>query len=301
MQTNKLGSEGVVLWPLLEAALVVDTGEAPKPFKKENPEQKQRKNGYKRSNGRYEGRFRPRSKVMLKQDALTSAAFKGCDKSGNFVYEFLEYFSEIDEKDAWLKVLKADFKRRKKEASDGSGRTDDDDEGAAAAAAAAVAKENSDECTGVSAEKESCTSSSGEKVAEKIIQGQLKRRRRIDGRYPCLGLSPQQLNEHGQDTTLERHCAVSAASNSRAFAYDVTDPSCSPPPVPPVGVRWHSRSAQCSIPRARPQAEHAIVVQVPCDGGKNLPSRPRIVSCSTINPWCEGETHTSMPTSAGKR
>ena len=42
-----------------------------------NPIRKRSKLGHKRSNGRWEGRFRTQSKIMLREDNFTKPAYKG--------------------------------------------------------------------------------------------------------------------------------------------------------------------------------------------------------------------------------
>jgi hypothetical protein len=49
------------------------------------------KDGYRRINGRWEGRYRPQSRFELKPDKIISAAFKGF-ANGMFKYEFLGYY-----------------------------------------------------------------------------------------------------------------------------------------------------------------------------------------------------------------
>jgi hypothetical protein len=45
--------------------------------------------GYQRSNGRWEARYRPQTKVELAEDSLIATGFKGY-RDGTYRYEFLE-------------------------------------------------------------------------------------------------------------------------------------------------------------------------------------------------------------------
>lgn len=69
--------------------------------------------GYRRNNGKYEGRFRPRTKQKLTEDGIIEKHFRGKDAKGYFKYEFLKYFDTAKDKIAWVNHTRQDFERRK--------------------------------------------------------------------------------------------------------------------------------------------------------------------------------------------
>jgi len=70
--------------------------------------------GYRRKNGRWEGRYRPTSRVELCHDDVDfQKAFRGIKTTSGaptYRYEWVSYFNSPEEKDIWLQNMKTRFK-----------------------------------------------------------------------------------------------------------------------------------------------------------------------------------------------
>ena len=65
--------------------------------------------GYVRNNGRWEGRYRPKTRVeVTTDDPILRNGFRGF-KNGVYKYEFLDYFDTVEEKDEWLREKRLHF------------------------------------------------------------------------------------------------------------------------------------------------------------------------------------------------